>query len=108
MIIIGTPHTKNAGYYMNDDRNGGGKLSEADIRTCVHCQALIKMQEWKDDGGFCRTCHAPICGPCGDDMLKYGCVPFLKRLEKHTDAVVKFERYLKFAGLEAPKTIITI
>jgi hypothetical protein len=59
MIIIGTPHTKGAGYYKNDDTASGGKKSEADIRTCTHCQAVIKMQAWKEDGGFCGKCMGP-------------------------------------------------
>ena len=96
-IIIGTPHTKNAGYYMSGGPHG---KREADIRTCPHCQAVIKMQLWKDDGGFCRKCNAPICAHCADRALVFGCEPFMQRLEKFTDAVVKYQQYIKVAGLE--------
>jgi hypothetical protein len=99
-FVIGTPHAHNAGYYRNDDRCSGGKLSEADIRTCPHCQALINMQAWKDDGGFCRRCDAPVCAHCATRALTYGCEPFLKRLDQFTDALVKYQSYIKMAGLD--------
>lgn len=98
MILIGTPHTKNAGYYLSSDVHG---KREADIRTCTHCQAVIKMQVWKDDGGFCRKCNAPICAHCADQALIYGCIPFMQRLEKVTDTLIKFTQHLRVAGLEA-------
>ena len=67
-FIIGTPHSKGAGYFMNDDRPADGTLDEADIRTCPHCQAIIKMQEWRKQTtqGFCTkrmqpTCNNPVC-----------------------------------------------
>jgi len=97
-FVIGTPHRKNAGYFIND--KDLSTRQEADIQTCKHCQAIIKMQEWKEDGGFCRRCMAPICGPCGDRMLTHGCEPFIKRLEQHIDMTIKLERFMKMAGLE--------
>ena len=101
-IIIGTPHTHNAGYYRNDDRLSGGKLSEADVQTCTHCQAIIKMQEWRQEGAWCHKCSAPICSHCGVRALTYGCEPFLEQLEKYLNSVIKFKQYLKIAGLEPP------
>lgn len=105
-MLIGTPHLHHAGYLLNDDRNSGGKKTEADIQTCWHCQVVINMQEWKHDGAFCRGCMHPICGPCGDQMLIYGCVPFIKKIEAFTDAVVKLQQHLKILGLEpvAPRS----
>ena len=97
---IGTPHTKNAGYFLNNKGLGAKDKDEADIQTCWHCQAIIKMQEWKDDGAFCRTCMKVICGPCGDRMLTYGCEPFLKKLEQYTESQVKYAQHLKVAGLD--------
>lgn len=105
MILIGTPFTKNAGYYKNDDRNSGGRLAEADIRTCTHCQAVIKMQEWKAQGAFCRECFAPICVTCGAEMKASGvCVPFLRRIESYANASMKYLQFSKIAGLE-PKIL---
>jgi hypothetical protein len=108
-ILIGTPHTHNAGYFIND--KDLATRQEADIQTCTHCQCVIKMQEWKNDGAFCRKCMAPICGLCGDRMLTHGCEPFLQRLEQFASAMIKFEQYLKVAGLEPvappPSIIVT-
>ena len=102
-ILIGTPFKHNAGYFVND--KDLRTRQEADVQTCSHCQAVILMQRWKDDGAFCRGCMKPICSLCGDRMLTYGCEPFLKRLEQFTDAMIKYDQYLKVAGLEpvAPK-----
>lgn len=106
MIIIGTPHTHNAGYYRNDDTVSGGRLDEADIQTCPHCQAVLKMQEWKKvengkmTGGFCMKCSKPVCGFCNKEMQTRGCVPFMQKLDQYFDATVKFDRFLKDAGLE--------
>jgi len=99
-FIVGTPHTHNSGYFRNDDRPGGGKLSEADIQTCSHCQAVIKLQEWKEDGGFCRGCMKPVCAFCGDRMLLYGCEPYVKKLEQALGLADKYTQYVKISGLE--------
>jgi len=96
---IGTPHTHNAGYLLNNKDDARTK-QEADIQTCWHCQAVINMQKWKDDGAFCRTCMKPICTACGDRMLIYGCEPFLKKLENATNAAIKYAQFLKVAGLD--------
>jgi hypothetical protein len=100
-LNIGTPFSKGAGYYINDDRAAGGKVAEADVRTCTHCQAIIKLQEWKVHGAFCMECMAPICVLCGVEMKQKGyCVPFVKRIEAYTDAVIKLHQHLKIAGLD--------
>jgi len=92
MIIIGTPHTRNSGYYLNDDRNSGGAKSEADVRTCPHCQAVIKMQEWAKAPvqNFCLKCMAPACNneACQD------CVPFMKRIQQHIESQLRRLRLL--------------
>lgn len=93
MIIIGTPHTRGSGYYMNNDRPSGGRLSEADIRTCPHCQAVIKMQEWARAPvqNFCLKCMAPACNneACQD------CIPFMRRIEQHIAASLRRLRLLR-------------
>lgn len=101
-FIIGTPHTHNAGYYRNDDTASGGKKTEADVQTCLHCQKLILMQKWKDDGGWCSRCQAPVCGHCSDRMLTYGCEPFLKQLEKFIETQHRAVSFAKLAGLDPP------
>jgi hypothetical protein len=87
VIIIGTPHTHNSGYYKNDDRNSGGRLSEADIRTCPHCQAVIKMQEWAKAPvqNFCLKCMQPAC----NTEACQPCVPFIKKIEQHIQSQLR-------------------
>jgi hypothetical protein len=104
LIIIGTPHSRNAGYYLNDDING---KAEADVRTCPHCQAIIKMQEWAKAPiqNFCLKCMAPAC----NHEACFDCVPFVKKIDMFTDAIVKYQQFLKMAGLNPvdPPSIIT-
>lgn len=106
---IGTPHTKGAGYFLNNKELGLRDRQEADVQTCSHCQGVIKMQEWKHDGAWCGKCMKPICGHCGTRALTYGCEPFLKKIEQYAESQMRFEKFRKFAGLEpvAPQSIIT-
>ena len=101
-FYIGTPHSRGAGYFINDQ-----KLStrqEADIRTCTHCQSIIKMQEWKIDGAWCGKCNAPICSnqACIAKTARYGCIPFIKEIEAASNAAMKIDRFIKLAGLDSP------
>lgn len=92
-FIIGTPHSKNAGYHRNDDRNSGGALTEGAIQTCPHCQAVIKLNQWKQDGGWCAKCQAPVCGSdnpqCMQQTDKFGCVPFAKKFDEYVESLLK-------------------
>ena len=108
MSHIGTPHTRNAGYFVNDKELR--TRQEADIQTCSHCDAVIKMQEWAKRGAFCRTCMKPICFDCGSRLKIYGCEPLMKRIDEAFDAAVKLEKYLKMIGAfptPEPKPLIT-
>jgi hypothetical protein len=95
---IGTPHTKGAGYFINDKDTS--RPQEADIQTCSHCQRVIKMQEWKGDGGFCGKCMHPICGPCATRAMTYGCEPFMKKIEQYAEKSMRYHQFSKIAGLE--------
>jgi hypothetical protein len=79
VIIVGTPHSRGSGYFVNDQNLKSRQ--EADVRTCPHCQALIKMQEWAKAPvqNFCLKCMAPACNnaACQD------CVPFVKKIEAY-------------------------
>ena len=93
MIIVGTPHTRNSGYTMNDDRPGGGRKTEADIQTCPHCQKVIKMQEWAKAAvqNFCLKCQKPTC----EAPECQNCVPFMKRIEQHIEAQLRRIRLVR-------------
>ena len=100
MILIGTPHTKGAGYFVND--KDLRSRQEADIQTCSHCQAIIKMQEWKDDGAWCGKCMKPLCDRCGTRALTFGCEPFLKKIEQYAEQQMRFAKIIKNSGPSEP------
>lgn len=93
-MLIGTPYTKGSGYFLNDKNLKSRQ--EADIQTCSHCQAVIKMQQWKNDGAWCSKCMKPICLSCGVKAERFGCEPFLKKIEQYAEKQMRFQ---KIAGL---------
>lgn len=99
-MIIGTPYTKGAGYFLNDKELK--TRQEADVRTCTHCQRVIKMQEWKEDGAWCGKCFAPICKACGAEAQIHGCMPFMKKIEAYAEQQMRFERIFKGEGTPVP------
>lgn len=107
-IIVGTPHTKGAGYFVND--KALRTRQQGDVQTCSHCQGVLIMQQWKDNGAWCGKCMRPICneGECAKQTALYGCVPFLRKIEQYAEAQMRFEKFYKDAGLEpaAPQTIL--
>lgn len=105
-VGIGTPHIKGAGYFLNNQNSKCRE--EADVQTCSHCQAIILMQQWKDNGAWCGKCMKPICNSCGDRAMKFGCEPFVKKIEQYAEKQMRFERFLKDAGLAEPVTPQTI
>jgi predicted nucleic acid-binding Zn ribbon protein len=79
VIIIGTPHTRGSGYTIND--KDLASRQEADVQTCPHSQAIIKMQEWAKAPvqNFCMKCMKPTCAnPACQD-----CIPFIQQLERY-------------------------
>jgi hypothetical protein len=99
---IGTPFTRGAGYLLNNQGLNVSQREEADIRTCTHCQAVIRMQAWRDNGAFCGKCMAPICAACGTRAMTYGCEPFLKKIEQYAEQQMRFAKILKDAGPTEP------
>lgn len=87
---IGTPHTKGAGYFIND--KDLRTRQEADVQTCSHCQAILKMQEWKKSGAWCGKCMKPLCLDCGKRTQIFGCEPFLKKLEQYAEQQMRFAK----------------
>lgn len=101
-FVIGTPHTHHCGYLHTN--SGGLKpvQTQADMQSCSHCQRAINLQAWRDNGAFCRKCMAPVCadGQCAADTEKYGCLPFLKKLEETFHLEGKLAQFRKVAGLD--------
>ena len=103
---IGTPHTRNAGYLLNNQGMNVSQRYEADIRTCTHCQAVIEMQKWKDDGAWCSKCNAPVCahGECAARTEKLGCIPYIKFIETILEGQTSLDQFRKMVGLDPQPT----
>lgn len=70
-------------------------VKELDTITCSHCQRVVFLRptpdgRMQDQGGFCRVCMKPVCGPCADNGK---CTPFEKKLEECERAAAR-GRYL--------------
>ena len=103
-FVIGTPHTHGAGYLMNNQDFSIARRQEADVRTCTHCQAVIQMQAWRDDGAWCSKCNAPVCahGECAARTERDGCIPYIKYIEQILEGQTSLEQFRKMAGLDSP------
>jgi len=101
-FLIGTPHRHNAGYVMNNQDFATARREEADIQTCKHCQSVIKMQEWREDGAWCSHCNSPVCahGICAERTEKLGCIPYVKYIETILEGQTSLEQFRKMAGLD--------
>lgn len=106
-IITGVKVTRQgdgAGYLVNDSRAAHEGVDEADIVCCPHCQATIRLQDWKKErslggGGWCRQCFAPVCGPCLTRMMAHGCQPFIKLVDKALELDYRRSQNLKAMGI---------
>jgi hypothetical protein len=85
MSLVDRSLNRGAGYL----RNG---VEEADIRTCTHCQVVIRLERWRKQGAWCPRCFAPVCHACGVEMQRKGCVPFLKKIEAFAEQMVRFDQ----------------
>lgn len=105
-FYIGTPHTKNAGYYSSR-KSGDSSHEQDDVQTCAHCQAVLLIREWKEEGGFCHREMKPLCLQCADRALLFGCEPFLKKLEAMMRKQMRFDPIAtRVPPIPAPQSII--
>ena len=94
-----------SGYFMNDDRASGGKLSEDDVIACAHvapgCRgAAMKKSEWKLKGGMCLACAKPLCFACYGRATKFGCEgPEDKRIERAANELHHRQQNAKVLGI---------
>jgi hypothetical protein len=97
-MIISSQY-RQTGYLYNDDRASGGKVTEADLTGCRHCEKIILIQDWKQEGGWCGRCGAPICLECANRMDTEGCVPFTKLIDAALEKQARDRAYRKALGL---------
>jgi len=68
--------------YLLKWTDGGAKIElEADTVSCSHCQRVMTVQHWKQEGPWCYCCAHAICLPCLAINRKTGCVPFMKQVD---------------------------
>ena len=66
-----------------------GRVVEKDTKSCAHCQAVVYSKTWREDGGFCHACFAPLCAPCAARMAIHGCENFKRQIEERWERIVK-------------------
>lgn len=99
-FIIGTPNRHNAGHYQGFADGTGRRREEYDLKTCPHCQAIVRLN--REQGDFCSKCNAPVCPGCAARMDTFGCEPFLRKLEQAIGAQEQYSKFLKEAGMVTP------
>lgn len=105
-IIIGKLNSiaNGCGYLFSDNRCSGHGLQEADITCCNHCQKILYLKTWRDDGGWCGQCSQPVCSQCADEMVKSpedggGCRPFIKQVEENLNKAYHESQVRRMLGL---------
>jgi hypothetical protein len=102
---------KGEGYFINNVAESKRHQQEAAVLTCKHCGKVLLLHDvpgqvnWREDGGWCRSCDGPLCGGkdnCADRYVRVGCESIVRRIEQFATAAVKLEQFRKLAGLESP------
>ena len=75
------------GYILNDNSVSGGKRAQHDTDWCRHCQAVLKKDALKVNGGFCSHCWGPLCLECAKEAITVGCVPFKQKIDREWDRI---------------------
>jgi ssDNA-binding Zn-finger/Zn-ribbon topoisomerase 1 len=98
-FVIGTPHTKGAGYYRSDNTPSGGQLVEADVQTCAHCQKVLLLQQWRENGAWCHRGQHPLCPECGDIAEVHGCQTWIQLIETAAEREYARAQYRRMVGV---------
>ncbi len=74
--------------YIVKGTKGSDKVEEQDTVACSHCQAVVLVEHYQAQGGWCWGCGKPICYLCAEHAKKVGrCEPFTKQVDELVDAV---------------------
>ena len=91
-VIVRTTSVEGAGYLLIDNTASGGVKIEDDIFTCGHCEKVLRLSQWKEEGGFCGRCQSRICcnpadpaHSCAHRMDVYGCEVFKRQIDRILD-----------------------
>jgi hypothetical protein len=89
------------GYWMNDDRASGGKLSEDDTVGCGHCHAAMTKQTYLAEPVHCAHCGEKVgimCG-CADRLRTHGCEVFIRTIERTLDSNYRKVQNARILGI---------
>lgn len=85
------------GYYFYQDNDR--KIEDAFL-ICSHCEQGMLRQAWKQRGGMCMVCDAPICTTCHGRTAKFGCEgPSVRKLERAVNELYRREQNAKILGI---------
>jgi len=74
--------------YIVKGNLGSDKITEQDCVACSHCQAVVLVEHYQAQGGWCFGCGKPICYQCAEHAKKVGrCEPFTKQVDDLVDAM---------------------
>ena len=71
--------------YIVKGNKGSDKISEQDCVACAHCQAVVIVEHYVKQGGWCWHCGATLCYLCAETAKTEGCVPFKKQIDELVD-----------------------
>ncbi len=92
-------YTDGAGYFVNDERVSGGRLSEDDVLGCAHCQKALKKKIWLNNGGYCSQCDQELCVECATKTMTEGCANFKRRVERAIADDYRREQNARILGI---------
>jgi uncharacterized CHY-type Zn-finger protein len=74
--------------YIVHGNLGSDKVTEQDCIACSHCQAVVLVEKYQAQGGWCWGCGKPICYPCAEHAKKVGrCEPWNKQMDELVDTM---------------------
>ena len=93
------------GALVNDDRVSGGKLDQADILCCAHCQCILRFDQ-PEKRHLCRRGGHPICDTCKAKEMVEGCSPFTAFLDQEREKSERRQQLSKALGLNPPGVVL--
>ena len=106
MIGVGTPHVRGAGYLEADQNLPPSQREKADVQSCAHCQAVIRMQQWAKGGAWCHKERKPLCLACGKIALTRGCEPIAAKIDAYVERAMREELLDPTARYEGAPAIV--
>lgn len=74
--------------YIVHGNLGTDKVVEQDCVACNHCQAVVLVEKYQAQGGWCFGCGKPICFQCAEHAKRVGrCEPWTKQVDDLVDAM---------------------